>query len=129
LSIAVSLFNLGAAAADMGKLEEAKDYLLQSLDISLRIESYQTLFYVLNTLAMYFIKPHNPILAVEVLSVVNHHPSAPEFVKENITGHLEKLREKMDANVIKLLFERGKQCDFMSTVNEVRLFISGRVWD
>jgi tetratricopeptide (TPR) repeat protein len=129
LSIAVSLFNLGAVTTDMKNLQEAKGYLLQSLDISLRIESYQTLFYVMETLAMQFIKQHNPMLAVEVLSVINHHPAVTEVVRENIAAHLEKLREKMDANVIELLFERGKQCDFMSTVNEVRLFISGRVWD
>jgi tetratricopeptide (TPR) repeat protein len=115
----LTMINLGRVAGLAGDYDDARKTLYASLKTANDTHEIPLALGALLEIGRLFIFNDQKPQAVELLSLVLHHPEAPEVVEDEAERLLFELESDMDAGVMSVNWEKGKTGNLDSAVNHL----------
>jgi serine/threonine protein kinase/DNA-binding SARP family transcriptional activator len=120
-----ALSALGEAASGLGDHQRAKQHLREGLQIAIEPGAIPYLLEALGILAAIFTAENGltgeegVIYAVELLTMVIHHPASWDIVKQKAARHLADIEVELPRDLIAAAKARGQTRDLQETVTEL----------
>ncbi|MFQ5857057.1 MAG: tetratricopeptide repeat protein [Anaerolineae bacterium] len=114
--IGVCLKDLGNVACARGEYQAAEHYFHEALKVAMESRAVPAVLAALVGLATLLSETGEEERALELLSVILHHPAIDKDTKDSAERLLSKLKSQLPAQVIATAHERGKTTELESEV-------------
>jgi len=110
---------LGEALVGLDNLQGARKYLHESLKIAHTVQEKMDMLLVIKSISFYYTAKGEIIRALELIALVNHHPSTWQWTKDRVSELAKQLEAKLPPNIVIQAKERGCARDLNVTVLEL----------
>jgi tetratricopeptide (TPR) repeat protein len=110
---------LGEALLGLGDLPSAREYFRKSLEVSHTLQEKCDVLLAIKSISVYLAAQGKGAKALELISLINHHPATWQWTKDRASELAAKLESELPQDVVMQAKERGRTRDLDATVTEL----------